>query len=56
MIVVTTCRPDYTGFKDTTFHDAMCAFRFIKKMRRDGYRVMGYECSDPEDNEVLMRA
>lgn len=56
MITVTTTSNDYKGEKDTKFSDVSKAVRFIRMMRRMGYRVIGYSCYDPGDNEILARA
>lgn len=56
MITITVANHDYRNPKDVTFYDAWKAFRFIKAMRSKGCRILGYECYDPEDNEILSRA
>lgn len=53
MIRVETCRPDYSGHKETPFESAVDAKRFMRKMRREGYKVLGYECDDPDDAEAM---
>ena len=56
MTTITTCKPNYTGIKDTKFEDAFAAVKFIRKMKREGYRVLDYMCDDPEDAETIGNA
>ena len=56
MITVTTSTKDYKGIKDTTFSDVDSAIRFAKKMKREGYKILGCSCYDPEDYQTFMEA